>query len=161
MSHEATALCAVVMAIGLIGTLVPVLPGLILIWATALVYGLVDGFGSLGAIAFALITLLLVVALVFKIVLPHRRGRASGAPASALVAGAVGAVAGFFLIPMVGLVAGAMVGVLGAEYVRTRRWDVAWRSTKGVAAGIGLGIALELAAGIAMVLTWGAWVRWG
>ena len=149
------------MAIGLIGTLVPVVPGLIVIWATALVYGLVDGFGSIGAIAFALITLLLVLAYVFQIVLPHRRGRASGAPTSALVAGAVGAVAGFFLIPVVGLVIGAVLGVLGAEYVRTRRWRVAWHSTKGVAAGIGLGIALEFAAGIAMVLTWGAWVKWG
>ena len=161
MSPEGTALCALIMAIGLIGTLLPVLPGLLLIWATALVYGLIDGFGVVGGIAFGVITLLLAIAYVLQIVLPHRRGRASGAPTSTLVVGALAAVAGFFLIPVVGLVVGAVVGVLAAEYARTRRWEAAWRSTKGVAVGIGLGMALELAAGVAMVLAWGAWVVWG
>ena len=161
MSPEGTALCALIMAIGLIGTLLPVLPGLLLIWATALVYGLIDGFGVVGGIAFGVITLLLAIAYVLQIVLPHRRGRASGAPTSTLVLGALAAVAGFFLIPVVGLVVGAVVGVLAAEYARTRRWEAAWRSTKGVAVGIGPGMALELAAGVAMVLAWGAWVVWG
>ena len=158
MSREAVALCVIAMVIGLFGTVVPVLPGLALIWATALVYGLADGFGTVGTIAFASITAVFAASLVSKVVLPRRRGRASGVPGAALAVGALGAAVGFFLIPVVGLIVGAVCGVLLAEYARTRDLKVAWRGTRAVAAGVGLSIALEVAAGILMVLAWGIWV---
>ena len=158
MSREGVALCAVVMAIGLVGTLVPLLPGLALIWGTALVYGLVDGFGTVGTVAFVMITALFAASLISKVVLPGRRGRSGGVPAAALAIGALGAAIGFFVIPVVGLIVGAVCGVLLAEYARTRDWKVAWRGTRAVAAGVGLAIALEIAAGIFMILVWGTWV---
>lgn len=146
------------MAIGLVGTLVPLLPGLALIWGTALVYGLVDGFGTVGTVAFVTITVLFGASLICKVVLPSRRGRSGGVPALALAIGALGAAIGFFLIPVVGLIVGAVCGVLLAEYARTRDWKVAWRGTRAVAAGVGLAIALEVAAGLLMVLAWAGWV---
>nr|MBA3289934.1 DUF456 domain-containing protein [Actinomycetota bacterium] len=49
-------LVAVAMAAGLVGTLLPLLPGLPIIWVAALVYGLLTEFGTAGWVAFALIT---------------------------------------------------------------------------------------------------------
>jgi uncharacterized protein YqgC (DUF456 family) len=158
VSDAGIALCALAMALGLVGTLVPLLPGMALIWATALVFGLVDGFGSTGVAAFALITALAVAALVGKVLLPGRGARGGGAPMASLMIGALAGVVGFFVIPVLGMPIGAVLGVLVAEYRRTRRWELAWRSTRGVVVGIGLAAALEFGAGTLMVLAWAAWV---
>jgi uncharacterized protein YqgC (DUF456 family) len=75
-----------------------------------------------------------------------------------LVAGAAGGLVGFFLIPVVGLVIGAILGVLIAEYNRTNEWTVAWVTTRAVVLGFGLGVAAQLLAGIVMIAIWVAWV---
>ena len=80
-------LIGLVMAVGLFGTLLPLLPGLPIIWAAALVYGLAEGFDGAGLVSFVLITLLAVVGIIAGFVLPHRRVAAKGAPASTVAAG--------------------------------------------------------------------------
>jgi uncharacterized protein YqgC (DUF456 family) len=149
---------ALVMAVGLAGTILPFVPGTSLIWAAALVYGLLAGFSRAGWMAFSAISVLLVAGVALKVVLPQRRGRAGGAPTRTLAIGAAAGIAGFFLIPVVGLVLGAVAGVLVAEYARTHAWQSAWRSTRGVIVGIGLGALAELGVGILMVLCWVVWV---
>ena len=48
--------------IGLAGTVVPILPGILLIWLTVLAYAIVDGFEAIGWVAFIVVTLLAIVA---------------------------------------------------------------------------------------------------
>jgi uncharacterized protein len=158
MDAGVVVLVGLAMAVGLIGTLLPLLPGLPIIWAAALVYGLVDGFGRGGAAAFGLITLLAAAGIVAGFVLPHRRVAAKGAPASTVAAGVALGIVGFFVIPVVGLIVGAVAGVLLAERARTRDWAAAWATTKDLMVGFGIGVAVEFAAGLAMILTWVAWV---
>jgi len=158
MSGWGIAGVAAVMAVGLVGTVLPFVPGLPLIWAAGLVYGLIAGFGAPGAVAFTTMTVLLVGGMAASFVLPAKSGAASGAPVPTLAAGAVGAIAGFFLIPVVGLPVGAVAGVLLAEYGRTSDWPTARRSTKAVVIGFGLGALAELSAGMLMVACWVVWV---
>jgi uncharacterized protein YqgC (DUF456 family) len=158
MDLAVVALIALAMAVGLIGTLLPLLPGLPIIWAAALVFGLAEGFDRTGAVAFTLITLVGVAGVSAGLILPHRRVAARGAPASTVAAGVVLGIVGFFAIPVVGLVLGAVGGVLLAERARTGDWDVAWNTTKDLLVGFGIGVAVEFAAGLAMILCWVAWV---
>jgi uncharacterized protein YqgC (DUF456 family) len=158
MDLAVVALIALAMAVGLIGTLLPLLPGLPIIWAAALVFGLAEGFDRTGAVAFTLITLVGVAGVSAGLILPHRRVAARGAPASTVAAGVVLGIVGFFAIPVVGLVLGAVGGVLLAERARTGDWDVAWTTTKDLLVGFGIGVAVEFAAGLAMILCWVAWV---
>ena len=152
------AIVAFVMAVGLLGTLLPFLPGLPLIWVSALGFGLLEGFETAGIAAMAAISVAGVAGIMAGVVLPARSLGASGAPRSTLVAGAVGGLVGFFLIPVVGLVIGAILGVLIAEYNRTNEWTVAWVTTRAVVVGFGLGVAAQLLAGIVMIAIWVAWV---
>jgi len=151
-------LIGLAMAVGLIGTLLPLLPGLPIIWAAALVFGLAEGFDGAGAVAFTVITLLAVTGIVAGLVLPHRRVAARGAPASTVAAGVALGIIGFFVIPVVGLVVGAVGGVLLAERARSGDWATAWTTTKDLLVGFGIGVAVEFAAGVAMILCWVAWV---
>ena len=158
MDISVVLLIGLVMAVGLIGTLLPLLPGLPIVWAAALVYGLAEGFAGAGAIAFTLITLIAVTGIVAGFVLPHRRLAAKGAPLSTVAAGLVLGIIGFFVIPVVGLVVGAVGGVLLAERSRTGDWATAWVTTKDLLVGFGIGVAVEFAAGLAMIACWVAWV---
>ncbi|MGH2698916.1 MAG: DUF456 domain-containing protein [Actinomycetota bacterium] len=151
-------LIGLAMAVGLIGSLLPLLPGLPIIWAAAFVYGLIDGFGGEGTVAIVLITVLAVAGIAAGLVLPHRRVAARGAPATTVAIGVVLGIIGFFAIPVVGLVVGAVGGVLLAERARTGDWATAWTTTRDMLVGFGIGVAVEFAAGLAMILCWVAWL---
>jgi uncharacterized protein YqgC (DUF456 family) len=151
-------LIAVAMAIGVLGTLLPFLPGLPIVWAAALVYGLATGFEPIGWVMFVLITLVGVAGLVLGTVLPHRHAAAKGAPTSTILAGVVVGVIGFFVIPIVGLPVGAGLGVLLAERRRLDSWDQAWAATRSLMVGFGIGALVQFAAGISMIVLWIAWV---
>jgi hypothetical protein len=158
MSGAGIALLAVVMAVGLIGTVVPVLPGLFLIWGAGLLYGILAGFGGFGIAAFAVMTLLLGLGTAMSYVLPKRAGERSGAPRSSIRLGIVGAVVGFFVIPVIGLPIGGALGVLVGEYNRLGTWPAAWATTRAVLGGFGLAVLAEFTAGVLMVGTWAGWV---
>lgn len=154
-------LVALAMLVGLAGTVVPLLPGLPVVWGAALAYGLVSEFGTIGWIAFGAITVLFAVGVIAGFVLPHRRVAAAGAPPSTVAAGLVLGVVGFFVVPVVGLVLGALCGVLLAERLRTASWPAARASTKSLLIGFGLGALVQLSAGLAMILCWVVWVVLG
>lgn len=151
-------LVALAMVVGVAGTVLPFLLGLPIVWGAALVYGIVEGFGAVGWVAFAAITVLAIVGMVLGFTLPHQRLSASGAPRSTVFVGLVVGIIGFFVIPVVGLPLGAIAGVYAAERLRTGDGRTAWTSTKNLVVGFGLGAAVQVGAGLAMIACWVAWV---
>lgn len=149
---------ALVMAGGLIGVLVPFVPGLPVIWGAALFYGWVEGFGTVGWVAMVLITGLLVAGSVAKLVIPQRAASAGGALRSSILVAAVAGLVGFFVIPVVGLPLGAVAALYAMEYRRTGDGARAWRSTKAAIVGFGIGVLVELGAGMLMIASWAGWV---
>jgi uncharacterized protein YqgC (DUF456 family) len=97
---------------------------------------------------------LFVAATVAKLVLPARSAAARGAPMSTLLAGAAGAVVGFFVIPVVGALVGGVAAIYLAEYLRLREHRAALDATRAALVAIGIGVLIELAAGVLMVLIW-------
>jgi uncharacterized protein YqgC (DUF456 family) len=148
------ALVGAAMAVGVLGVVLPLLPGLLLIWAAGLWWTIADGGGPARWAVFAVLTALLVAGTVTKYVLPARSAAARGAPASTLLAGAVGAVIGFFVIPVVGLVVGGVAGIFLAELARLGDTRQAGIATRAALVAIGVGVLVELTAALAMVLTW-------
>jgi uncharacterized protein len=151
-------LIALLMAVGLAGVLVPVLPGLLLVWAAGLVWTIADGGGATRWAVFGVLSALLIGATVVKYLLPARSARARGAPLRTLLAGAAGAVVGFFAIPVVGVAVGGVAGIYLAEYARLRNPGPAWAATRAALVAIGIGVLVELAVGVVMVLVWVAGV---
>ena len=152
-----TILVGVVMVVGLAGTIVPVLPGLTVLWAAALVYGLVVGFGPIGIVVMVLLSVILVVSVVKGVVLPKKMAEGSDVSRWSQLVALVGAIIGFFIIPVVGIIVGALVGLLFAEYANHRHFEPAWVSTKAVAKGFGLSALVDIALGMLMIGTWGVW----
>jgi uncharacterized protein YqgC (DUF456 family) len=154
----AVLLVGLAMAIGIVGTVLPILPGLALVLAAAVAYGFIVGWNAVAIVAMAVIVLLFGVGSAAKYVLAGQSAKKGGAPRQSLMFAALGAVIGFFVIPVLGLVIGGIGALVVAEYLRTHDWGSAWRSSRTTLLGIGTGVLVEIAAGIAMALTWAVWV---
>jgi hypothetical protein len=142
-----------VMVVGLVGVVVPVFPGLILVAGAGFVWAVQRG-GSGAWAVFAAMAIVGVAGIATSSVLPARRVAASGAPAWVVAAGAVGLVVGFFVVPVVGALIGFPTGVFVAELARHRHPGPAWRATWEALRSVGLGIALQLGAGVVMIGVW-------
>lgn len=144
-------LVALAIAVGLAGILVPILPGSVLILGGVLVWA-VDLGGATAWAVFAVVAAILVVGGVVKYLVPNRRLKSIGVPGSTQWIGAAVGIVGFFVIPVVGLFVGFVLGVYAAE--RHRVGDQAWPSTKAALRAVGLSILIELVAGLAATVVW-------
>ncbi|MDP9328674.1 MAG: DUF456 domain-containing protein [Actinomycetota bacterium] len=149
------ALLGLLMFAGLVGVVVPALPGLLLIAGAGLAWALADPHPARWIVALVLVVLA-VGATVAATILPARRASAAGAPRSALVAGVAGMIAGFFVIPVVGALVGFPAGIFVAERVRLRDGAAARATTIATLKGAALGIGIQLVAGVAMIAIWAA-----
>lgn len=154
MGESEQFLVGILMLAGLVGILLPVVPGLLLIWGAGLWWAVADGGGPTRWTVLAAMSVLLVVGTVAKYVLPARSASARGAPLRTLAVGAVCAVIGFFVIPVVGVLVGGVLGIFLAEQVRLGDAGRAWQSTRAALVAIGVGLLVELAAGALMVALW-------
>lgn len=154
----AIVLVAAAMALALVGTVFPAFPGVILAWGAALAFGLVTGFGTLGVVLMVVITAVTAAAYFAMVKLPKQATEARGASKSAIRWGALGAVIGFFVIPVVGFIVGGVAGVFGAEYARTHDTEPAWEATKGVLIGFGKSSLVQIAAAFVIIVLWLVWV---
>ena len=158
VSGVTVALIGVVMAIGLFGTVMPVMPGLLIMWGGALAFALVTGWGAVGVVCFLVITALLVGGTILSYVLPHRSGVQAGAAKSSLRLGIAGAIVGFFVIPVLGMAIGGVLGVYAGEYRRLGNGPAAWTTTRSVMIGFLKGALVEVGTGVAILAVWITWV---
>jgi uncharacterized protein len=152
---DATGLVLVGLAIlvGLAGVLLPVVPGLLLCWGAVLVWALAERTAAAWTVL-VVATLLFATSQVVKYLVPGRRLRAAGVPWGSVAAGGALAVVGFFVIPVVGVVAGFVGGIYGAERLRLHTHAAAWPSTKRALQAVGLSVLIELVAGLLIGTVW-------
>lgn len=146
-----------VLVLGLISVIVPVLPGLLIMWGAGVVYGFAVGWSPVGVGVMALFTLLAAISLISSVTVPRRAAAESGASGRAQFGGLIGAVIGFFVIPIIGFIVGGLVGVLLVEYSAKGDWQQAWTATKGTAKGFGVSVLIDITAGTLMLATWAFW----
>jgi uncharacterized protein YqgC (DUF456 family) len=147
-------ICAIAMAVGVAGVVVPVLPGVVLCWGAVVVWALfgADGWGRWVVLAIA--TVLALTGVVVKYAWPGRNLKRGGVPSRTMLAGALLGVVGFFVVPVVGLFLGFVLGVWLAERIRLGDARQAWPSTKHALKAAGLSMLIELGTAIGIAITW-------
>ncbi len=143
----------VAIAVGLIGIVVPILPGSVLVLVAILVWATELGSGT-GWVVFAVAALFLVAGTIVKYAVPGRQLKDAGIPASTQWTGVALAVPGFFVIPVVGLFIGFIGGVYLSERQRLRTHDAAWRATRLAVRAAGVAVLIELAGTLVAALSW-------
>ncbi|MDM8085621.1 DUF456 domain-containing protein [Cellulomonas cellasea] len=146
-------LAALVIAVGLVGVVVQVLPGSVLVLAAIGVWAAFTG-GAVAWAAFGVGVLAIAVAAVGKYVLAGRGLTRAGVPGSTLVWGGVAGVVGFFVVPVVGLPLGFVGGVYATQRVRDRDHAAAWAATLAAVRATGITIVVELAGALLATAAW-------
>jgi uncharacterized protein YqgC (DUF456 family) len=149
------------MLVALFGMIIPIFPGIMVIWLITLLYAVVaalagkmDGWDWL---LFGLITILMVIGNFIDNIIMARKLRETGTPWSSIAIGFVaGIVSSLFLTPFAALV-GTPLALFLAEYYRLRDAREALASTKGWLIGFSWSLAAMFAIGVVMI---GLWMLW-
>ena len=146
------------MVVGLIGIVVPFLPGLLLVWLATALWAFEHPNRGAWAV-FALCGVVYAVGVVTQYLVPGRRLKDAGVKTSTLFLAVLLAIVLFFLIPVVGAPIGFVLGVFLVETGRHRESGSAWRSTLHALKAVAMSIGIELVAGFLIVLIWllGVW----
>ncbi|WP_350276250.1 DUF456 domain-containing protein [Kribbella sp. HUAS MG21] len=139
-----TVLVGIAIFVGILGIVVPILPGAILSLAAILVWAIVESSAT-GWVVFAIAAVLIGASQVVKYVVPERRLREAGVPRKSMFFGVLLGIVGFFVIPVVGMFVGFPVGIYLSELHRQRTHAAAWTSTKHALRQTGVSILIELA----------------
>jgi uncharacterized protein YqgC (DUF456 family) len=151
VAHIALALALLVMLAGLIGIVLPVIPGTVLIFVAAFFYALAEGFRTIGWPTLVVLGLLAIVATTADIWASTVGAKLGGASGWSVVVGLVGGFVGFLIFTLPGAIIGAILGVLLTEIVRVGDWRQALRAGSGWVIGWVLSTVLQLGIGLAMV----------
>ena len=148
------ALTIVLMAVGLIGSVVPGLPGVTLIFLSALLYAILTDFQTVGAAILVILFVFAALAFLADFFATSYGARRFGASNWGTVGGAIGgiigALAGLLLAgigSLFGLILGTIAGVFIGEYLKSTRQDEQeatatgsdWRRASHAAGGVLVG----------------------
>lgn len=149
------------MIVGLLGLIVPVFPGLVVMWLGTLLYAILqNAAGNMTGwkwVIFGIITLLMITGSVADNLIIAHKMRDKYVPwSSILFAFAAGIVASLFFTPLIGLVA-APVGLFLAENRRLKDREAAVESTKTYMIGWGWAFGFRFLIGLGMIGFWMIW----
>jgi uncharacterized protein len=147
-----------VMLFGLASLIIPVMPGLTIIWVAVLVYAMVTGLNWGTGILFAFITILMLVGGLVDNIFMGAGAKKTGASWLAIGVAIVAGLVGSIIWPPLGGILLALVGIFVVEIIRVRNLRKAWDSTRGMAFGCGAAVFVRIGVGVVMILLWGLWV---
>lgn len=145
------------MIVGLVGLFFVVIPGLTIIWISALTYGILTGFNTLSIILFILITALMLLGNVLDQLLMGAKAKKSGASWSSIFISTGAAFIFSILFPPFGGLIAALIALMVLEIIRLKDWRKATQSSKEMAIGCLSAIALRFLIGMVMI---GIWIIW-
>ena len=150
-----------VLIVGLLGLVIPVFPGLIVMWLATLIYALIEN--SLGRMAwidwmlFAFITLLMLGGSVIDNIIIANKMRGHSIPWSSIgLSYLAGILASLFLTPLVGILA-APLALFGTEYLRLRDRKLAFVSARTYMIAWGWSFLAVFGVGVLMLIFWLLW----
>lgn len=136
---------------GLIGTLLPVMPGAPVIWLGMLVYGFITGFENFSTYFFLVQALLALTVMGIDYLFAALGSRYFGGSKAALWGSAGGLLIGLFFFP-IGLLIGPFLGAVLADLLFGQRTDQAIKSGLGASLGFWSALPVELALEAVMII---------
>jgi uncharacterized protein YqgC (DUF456 family) len=146
------AITVVLMLVGLLGSVVPGLPGVTLMFLSALLYAILTDFQDIGVAVIVILFVLAALAFLADFFATSYGARRFGASNWGTVGGAVGGILGALaglifagIGSLFGLILGTIVGVFAGEYLRRQRHgdqpreDTDWRRASRAAGGVIVG----------------------
>lgn len=154
MSALGEVIVGIAVIIGVVGAATQLYPGPLIVGPAVFIWGAVTG-GPAGWTVAVVAVLSVAIATVAKYLVAGGHLQRAGVPGHAMLVGGVVGIVGMFVVPVVGLPLGFVLGIYLAEYARLRTRSGAWEASKAAIRATGSTILIELA-GVTVAV--GAWV---
>lgn len=146
-----TLLGAVLMAVGLAGTILPLLPGAPLAFIGAVLIAWAQDFERIGVWTLGLLGVLTILTIVVDFIATALGAKKTGASSYAIVGATLGTIGGiFFALP--GIILGPFVGAFAGELLHRRDFGQAGKVGIGTWLGLIIGSAFKFALVLSMVV---------
>jgi len=147
------------MAVGMVGVILPVVPGVGFIWIVILVYAIAERFATIDPITFVVLTILGAIGFSADLWMSQVGAKVGGASVwsllAGLVLGAIGAIVGLAFLgvgAVPGAIVGTIAGVILAEWYQRRDWREAFKAGGGWLVGCTLSGGVQFFIAILMML---------
>jgi uncharacterized protein YqgC (DUF456 family) len=147
------------MIVGLLGVILPIVPGVGFVWIVVLVYAIAERFATIDPITFAALTVLGAIGVSADLWMSQVGAKAGGASIWSLLAGlmlgAIGAIVGAIFLgvgAIPGVIVGAIAGVILAEWYQRKDWREAFKAGGGWLVGCTLSGGVQFLIAILMIL---------
>lgn len=142
-------LAVALVAIGLVGVVLPALPGTVLVFAGLLLAAWADGFTRVGTVPLIAIGLIGAASYGVDFVAAALGAERFGASKRAMVGAALGTLFGLFL-GLPGIIVGPFIGAVVGELTLNTDWKRAGRA--GLAAWIGFAVGIAVKVGLVFLM---------
>lgn len=145
---------ALLVIIGLAGTLLPALPGLPLVFGGMLLAAWLDGFAHVGLVSLIVLGALTALGMAVDFLAGVLGAKATGASKEALWGALIGSIAGLAL-GLVGVIIGPLLGAAVGEFLAQRDLYQAGKVGIGTFIGFIVGTVAKIGCAFAMLATFG------
>lgn len=152
MKTLALVIAIIMFLIGLIGTILPALPGVLLIFGGMLVYGFMTGFASLSIWFFVMQLLVMAVIFIVDFIASAVSTKKYGGSRQAAFGAAVGTILGVIILGPLGIIIGPFAGSVAAEVLLGKEIKQAVKVGFGSLVGVMGGTLFKLAAEALMII---------
>jgi len=150
MSEVLWGISVLLVLAGIVGVVLPLLPGALLVFGGLLLAASIDGFDRVGWVTIALLALCVLLSYATDFLAAALGAKRTRASTTALVGAIAGTIVGFFF-GLAGVVLGPFVGAVAGEFFVGRDIGRAGKVGLGTWIGMVLGVAARLALAFVMI----------
>jgi uncharacterized protein YqgC (DUF456 family) len=151
-------LVIVLFAIGMVGTVYPILPGVVAVYAAFFVYGWLISFAPFG-FWFWLIQSLIVISVVVADYAVSAMGvKKFGGTRASVIGSTIGLIVGPFVIPAFGIILGPFIGAVIGELIIGTKWNMALKAGVGSVVGFFSSVVVKIVLQLLMIVLFFLWV---
>jgi uncharacterized protein YqgC (DUF456 family) len=141
----------IIMGVGVLGALLPLVPGPPIVWLGALYYGWRTDWIDVGWPSLTLLALLAIIGGTADVWMGYLGASKGGASIWATVASMIGGIVGFFILSVPGALIGSVGAIVAVEYLRHRDWRKVMRASGGYLIGSLLATVVEIIICVVMI----------
>lgn len=146
------AIALVLMGVSVFVSIIPFVPGPLLVWAIGLVFGILNDFERVTYLAFGVMTVLMIAGSTSDYWLPALGFKMKGGSFLTTLGSVGGGIVGTFVVPvpLFGTVIGMVIGALGVELMRAGDWRRALNAGRTSFELYLIGVAFEVTVSLAI-----------
>ena len=141
----------IIMAVGVVGSVLPLIPGPPIVWLGALYYGWRTGWIEVSWPSLTLLLLLAIIGGTADLWMGYLGASRGGASGWATLASMVGGIVGFLVLNLPGALVGSVGAIVLVEYGRHRDWRKVARDSGGYLVGSLLAAGVEVVICLVMI----------